>query len=92
MGELRDRMVRDMDVRRFSGRTIESYLAGVKGLAKYYRRPPDALSDAEVQHYLLHLREPLAALYNIAPRVRETIIVSETLIPPLTLDGTPSLP
>jgi site-specific recombinase XerD len=56
MGELRDRMVRDMDVRRFSGRTVESYLAGVKGLAKYSRRPPDALSDAEVQHYLLHLR------------------------------------
>ena len=43
MGELRDRMVRDMDVRRFSQRTIESYVAGVRGLAKYYRRPPDQL-------------------------------------------------
>ena len=57
MGELRDRMVRDMDVRNFSGRTVESYLAGVKGLARYYRRRPDELSDAEVQRYLLHLRE-----------------------------------
>jgi len=57
MGELRDRMVRDMDVRNFSGRTVEAYVAGVKGLAKYYRRSPDQLSDDEVQRYLLHLRE-----------------------------------
>jgi site-specific recombinase XerD len=57
MGELRDRMVRDMDVRNFSGRTVESYVDGVKGLAKYYRRPPDQLSDAEVQRYLLYIRE-----------------------------------
>ena len=57
MGERRDRMVRDMDVRHLSGRTVEAYVAGVKGLAKYYMRAPDQLSDAEVQRYLLHLRE-----------------------------------
>jgi site-specific recombinase XerD len=57
MGELRDRMVRDMDVRNFSGRTVEAYVAGVKGLAKYYMRSPEQLSDEEVQRYLLHLRE-----------------------------------
>jgi integrase/recombinase XerD len=57
MGELRDRMVRDMDVRHFSGRTVEAYVAGVKGLAKYYMRPPDQLSDEEVQRYLLYLRK-----------------------------------
>ena len=57
MGELRNRMVRDMDVRHLSGPTVEAYLAGVKGLAKYYMRAPDQLSDEEVQRYLLHLRE-----------------------------------
>jgi integrase len=57
MGELRDRMVRDMDVRHFSGRTVEAYVAGVRGLAKYYMRSPEDLSDEEVQRYLLHLRE-----------------------------------
>ncbi len=57
MGELRDRMVRDMDVRNFSGRTVEAYVAGVRGLAKYYRRAPDQLSDTEVQRYLLYLGE-----------------------------------
>jgi len=50
-------MVRDMDVRHFSGRTVEAYVAGVKGLAKYYMRAPDQLSDDEVQRYLLYLRE-----------------------------------
>jgi len=57
MGELRDRMVRDMDVRRFSGRTVEAYVAGVKGLAKHYHRSPDQLGDEEVQRYLLYIRE-----------------------------------
>lgn len=57
MGELRERMVREMDVRNFSGRTVEAYVAGVAGLAKYYRRAPDQLSDEEVQRYLLYLRD-----------------------------------
>jgi len=57
MGDLRDRMVQDMDVRHFSGRTVEAYVAGVKGLAKYYMQPPDQLSDEQVQRYLLYLRE-----------------------------------
>jgi site-specific recombinase XerD len=56
MGELRDRMVRDMEVRNFALRTIESYVADVKGLARYYKRRPDRLTDEEVQRYLLHLR------------------------------------
>lgn len=57
MGELRDRMVRDMDLRNFSARTVESYVDQVKGLAKYYRRPPDQLSNDEIQRYLLYVRE-----------------------------------
>jgi integrase len=57
MGELRDRMVRDMELRNYALRTIESYVADVKGLARYYKRRPDKLTDQEVQRYLLHLRE-----------------------------------
>jgi site-specific recombinase XerD len=57
MGELRDRMVRDMEVRNYSLRTVEAYVANVKGLARYYKRRPDQLTDDEVQRYLLHLRE-----------------------------------
>ncbi|MCU0694010.1 MAG: tyrosine-type recombinase/integrase [Polyangiaceae bacterium] len=56
MGELRDRMVRDMQVRNYSLRTIEAYVFRVKGLARYYKRRPDQLTNDEVQGYLLHLR------------------------------------
>jgi site-specific recombinase XerD len=55
MGALRDRMIRDMTVRGFSPRTHESYIRQVVGLARYYRRPPDQLSDDEVQTYLAML-------------------------------------
>ena len=57
MGELRDRMVRDMDVRNFSPRTIEAYVPWVRNLAKFYMRAPDQLTDEEVQRYLLQLRD-----------------------------------
>jgi len=57
MGELRDRMVQDMQVRDFSPRTQEAYLAAVRGLAVYYHKGPDLLSDEEIHRYLLHVRE-----------------------------------
>jgi site-specific recombinase XerD len=50
-------MVRDMDLRNMSARTVESYVDQVKGLAKYYRRSPDQLSNDEIQRYLLYVRE-----------------------------------
>jgi integrase/recombinase XerD len=57
MGELRNRMVREMELRNYSLRTIESYVADVKGLARYYNRRPDQLGDEQIRRYLLHLRE-----------------------------------
>jgi len=57
MGELRDRMEREMRVRNLSPRTIEAYLAAVRGLARHYGRAPDQLSDEEIQRYLLYVRE-----------------------------------
>ena len=55
MGELRTRMIDAMQLRRFSPRTQESYLAAVAGLAKHYRQPPDQLDAEKIQAYLLHL-------------------------------------
>jgi integrase/recombinase XerD len=57
MGELRDRMEQDMRVRDFSVRTIEAYVAAVRGLAKYYRQAPDKLSDEEIHRYLIYVGE-----------------------------------
>ena len=55
MTELRRRMDEDMIVRGMADRTRETYLAAVTGLAKFYRRSPDRISDEEVQAYLLYL-------------------------------------
>ena len=55
MTELRQRMDEDMLVRGMADRTRESYLWAVTGLATFYHRSPDQLSDGEVQAYLLHL-------------------------------------
>ena len=57
MSALRKQMEADMTVRNFSVRTRESYVASVRGLAKYYKRSPDTLTEDEVQRYLLYLIE-----------------------------------
>lgn len=55
MTELRKKMIRDMQLRRFSPRTQRSYVEAVAGLAKHYNRSPRKLSPQEVQDYLLYL-------------------------------------
>lgn len=63
MGALRDRMEQDLILRGLTENTQRAYLGAVTGLARYYRRPPDQLTDAEVRAYLLHLiRERKLAL------------------------------
>jgi site-specific recombinase XerD len=56
MSELRNKMIRMMELKDFSPRTQESYLAAVAGLAKFYMKSPDQLSQKEVEDYLLHLK------------------------------------
>lgn len=55
MTELRRRMDDDMLARGLADRTRESYLWAVTGLARFYHRAPDRISDGEVQAYLVHL-------------------------------------
>jgi site-specific recombinase XerD len=55
MSELRDRMIREMQLRRLSERTQESYLFGVRSLAKHYGLPPDQLTDRQVQDFILYM-------------------------------------
>jgi len=64
MGELRDRMHHDLVVRGLAERTRESYLAAVAGLAKFYRRSPDRLTQREVEGYLVHLAEERKLAWN----------------------------
>ena len=55
MTALRRRMDDDMVVRGMAVRTRETYLAAVTGLATFYHRSPDQISDEDVQAYLRHL-------------------------------------
>jgi len=55
MTPLRQRMVQEMELRRFTPRTIESYVAAIVGLATFYHRSPDQLKLEEVRSYLHHL-------------------------------------
>jgi integrase len=48
-------MMDAMQMRGFSVRTHESYLAAVRDLARYYQRPPDQLNVDELQAYFLYL-------------------------------------
>jgi integrase/recombinase XerD len=57
MGELRDRMEQDLILHGMSPRTQQSYLAAVRGLAKYYHQPPDTLREEQVQTYVRYLIE-----------------------------------
>jgi len=55
MGELKDRMIREMQLRRFAPGTQDGYVRAVAGLAQYYHRSPDQITAEEVKDYLLHL-------------------------------------
>jgi integrase/recombinase XerD len=55
MTELRRRMTEDMQLRGFSERTQRSYIDAVKGIAKFYMRSPDQLSEEEVRDFFVHL-------------------------------------
>jgi len=57
MSALRKQMQADMVLRGLATRTQESYIDAVARLNRYYRRSPANLSEAQVQHYLLHLIE-----------------------------------
>ena len=55
MTPLRKKMIADMQLRRFSANTQESYLRAVFGLARYYRKSPDKINASQLKNYVLFL-------------------------------------
>ena len=53
--DLRTQFFNYMTVQRFAEHTKRSYVGAVKGLAKFYKQSPDALSNEQIQNYLLYL-------------------------------------
>jgi len=55
MTELRQKMIRAMELKNLSPHTQRAYLAAVKGLARHYRQSPTAIGKEMIEDYLLAL-------------------------------------
>src|ERR1017187_7606137 len=59
MSELRNRMIRDMQLAGLVKGTRREYLRAVRQLAAYYMISPDQLSERNVEDYILYVRDEL---------------------------------
>ena len=64
MTPLRQKMIKDMQLREFSQRTQESYLNGVKGLVSHYKKSPEEITFKEIEDYILYKRNDLGHSWN----------------------------
>ena len=55
MTPLRQRMIEDMQLRGYSARTLECYVAAVRQLAEHYWKSPDQLTEEDLRQYFLYL-------------------------------------
>ena len=55
MSALRQRLMEDMQVRNYSPRTVEAYVAAVAKLAKHFMKAPDQLTGEDVRAFQVHL-------------------------------------
>jgi site-specific recombinase XerD len=56
MTELRQKMIRAMDLKNLSPHSKRTYLAAVTGLAKHYQQSPEKITDQMIEDYLLYLK------------------------------------
>jgi site-specific recombinase XerD len=56
MTQLRQAMIRAMELKNLSNNTQRSYLAAVSGLAKHYQQSPAKITDKMIEDYLLYLK------------------------------------
>ena len=57
MGQLRDRMEEDLNLRGLSPATRRNYLLYCRKFVAHYGRPPEELGEAEIRQFLLHLMQ-----------------------------------
>ena len=56
MTQLREQMIRAMELKNLSANTQRTYLSAVTGLANHYQKAPDKLSKQMIEDYLLYLK------------------------------------
>ena len=74
MTRLRQEMVRQMQLRRFSKNTLRQYLSVISGLAKYYGLSPDKLNCRQIQDYLLYLTNERKLAWKSVNVVRSGVL------------------
>jgi len=62
MGELKEKMLRRMELKNFSQRTIQLYLYHMGKYVRYYGKPPDKLGKEEIEKYLHFLYQQKVSL------------------------------
>jgi integrase/recombinase XerD len=55
MSPLRQRMIQDLQLRGFSARTQECYVAAVRQLSEHDHASPDQLAEEHLRHHFLNL-------------------------------------
>ena len=55
MTALRQKLIRELELRRLQPNTVKQYVASVAGLAEFYGRSPEKISREEVRSYLHYL-------------------------------------
>lgn len=55
MTAMREKMIKEMTLRRLSANTQRAYLDSVTGLARYYNESPEKMNKQMIQDYLFHL-------------------------------------
>jgi site-specific recombinase XerD len=55
MGELKEKMKMDMELKNFSIRTIEAYLGWMRSYTLHYGMSPEKLGDDDIRNYLYYL-------------------------------------
>jgi site-specific recombinase XerD len=74
MTALRQRMLEDMQLRRFSPHTIEAYLRAVRRLAEFYNRSPERISKEEVRTFLVDVVKRKKAAPSTYNQVRCALV------------------
>lgn len=64
MGELKNQMLRIMELKNFSRKTISCYMMYMKGYVSYFKKPPQAMGQEEILKYLSYLKDEKRASWS----------------------------
>ena len=64
MTQLRQKMIRAMELKNLSSHTQRAYLRAVTGIARFYNQSPDKMTTEKIEDYLLYLKHDKAIAPN----------------------------